>query len=757
MLVLAFPASAKSSRNTPAQTAQHSPAANDTQLSLADFGAAGDGVTDDGPAFQGALDALAAAGGGTLFVPAGSYLVATAVVKDFSDVANATVRIQGVPSLTMPAPPTASAEELAAGLDLTSQIIPATGPTQSAFTLTHLHELTVEHIDFTGRPEETTDAFVTLYLGYIEKALIRHCEFYGLSSFGVVPGFGGGNIVRAVQSELWIDVSVFLGCTANSGSYAPVVENIDWRKFTMTNSIFLDYGLRAFFSKTGLGAPFSWINIADAAAAVPESTRREFVVRDTFLDEGGWIGITATPHRWGPQVAPIDLVYISGLKMNVSNLGTAGHAFFDVQNVLIENSHYGWSHNTIAAISLNGIGTAIFDNLTCIDDADRLYADNRTGRLTVINSEFSDLDSQAEITTVFDTAPEQDPVQYVRRQFISTLGQQPDPAAHFYWADRLIKCGQNNVCLNENRGELSKYLSTHPHPEFSIAGTVVDENGIPVTDVAVRLTGSQSNSALTDAEGSFRFSSLPTSGSYTVTVSKRHYSFTPDNQTFVTPADNVTVNFRARLNRHSIGGRITMTNGTGISGVKVQLAQSPTTSVTTDSNGSYSFRDLPAGQNYTVLPSSNDRVFTPSSITFDDLSKDEVANFGGKLQPELLTLDDSEVAIALDSFSFVAQPLSIFSFFGLNGDTLTRVTVFAKNLEPFITSSEISAVAEDDNAQIHPLEIEHIGEVPGHSWLKQLNIKLSRDLPAAGCVKLRISVAGVNSNDAQLCIGRAIR
>src|SRR6185369_8043897 len=52
-------------------------------LNLADFGAVGDGVADNGPAFQSAIDALAAAGGGTLLVPAGKFLVATPVVKDF--------------------------------------------------------------------------------------------------------------------------------------------------------------------------------------------------------------------------------------------------------------------------------------------------------------------------------------------------------------------------------------------------------------------------------------------------------------------------------------------------------------------------------------------------------------------------------------------------------------------------------------------------------------------------------------------------
>ncbi|MCX7597279.1 MAG: hypothetical protein N2512_00200 [Armatimonadetes bacterium] len=50
-------------------------AAGATVISVTDFGATGDGVTDDRPAIQAALDALAAKGGGTLRIPKGTYLL----------------------------------------------------------------------------------------------------------------------------------------------------------------------------------------------------------------------------------------------------------------------------------------------------------------------------------------------------------------------------------------------------------------------------------------------------------------------------------------------------------------------------------------------------------------------------------------------------------------------------------------------------------------------------------------------------------
>src|SRR5512136_2858118 len=45
-------------------------------LDVRDFGAAGDGATDDTASFQKALDAAGAVGGGAVFAPRGSYFFA---------------------------------------------------------------------------------------------------------------------------------------------------------------------------------------------------------------------------------------------------------------------------------------------------------------------------------------------------------------------------------------------------------------------------------------------------------------------------------------------------------------------------------------------------------------------------------------------------------------------------------------------------------------------------------------------------------
>lgn len=723
-----------------------------TTLNVSDFGAVGDGVTDDGPAFQSALDALADAGGGTLFVPAGRYLIKTPVNKDFSALNGGSVSIQGVPSDQMPAPPTAHGNDLAAGLALESEILPATGPTASAITISHLKILSVEHLVFTGNPKVITDAFITLNMRDVVQAKVFHCEFYGISTVATLPGLGGGNLVRATRSNLSIEQSSVLGSTANSGTYAPIVENLEWHGFQISNSIFIDYGLRAFFGKMGIGSPLSWINFGGAAKRTPESSRREIVIRDTFFDEGGWIGLTAYPHRFTSPIEPIerfDLLYISGMKMNVSNLGTAGHHFFGVANVMIENSHYGWSRNTGAAIAVERSDHVILDRLTCIEDADRIRADERTKRLTVINSEFGGLDSKAQKTTVLDTPDDEDPVQYVRQQFLSLLGREPDPAAHFFWSDLLIRCDGDQDCLDTQRDEMQEFLNSDPEKDFVFAGTVTDENNKPVSGVTLTLSGSQFAAATTDQQGNFRFFALPTSGVYTVTAKKKHYTFTVDSHTFERPVRNVNAAFRARLNRHSITGRITKANGSGASGVVVQVADSVST--TTDANGNYSFLDLAAGENYNVVPSAKDNVFFPAKRSFVELSANGSASFAMRLTPELLTVENSENALVFDSTTFLTQPLSVFDLLGYSNDGINRLMLFARNLEGINDRSQFSVVAEDAAGQTYPLPIEFMADVPRQSWLKQFNVKLSPEL-SGKCVRLRITTGTITTNTARICL-----
>jgi len=416
-----------------------------TVLNLRNFGAAGDGIADDGPALQRALDALANAGGGTLHVPPGSYAIATPVARDFTAKASAiAIRGQG-PGIAIDVAGNGS------GLSLTSEFIIKVGEQRIALALGGLETLLIRDMAFSGIKDAGDDAHVVLQLNEIERIRIEHCEFYGLAS--LTPG---GSIVTAYKSGLSVDGTAFLGCTVNGAHSASMIQNLTWKDIAITNTKFIDYGTRPnFFSKTPISTPYSWIGIGDAEDVQGTSSRRDAVIRNVFLDEGALIGITARPDLHGPSSAPFN-VFISAIRMNVSNLASSGIYLLGADKVLIERSHFGWSHNADAAIILRAVNEAILDRLECVADANTIRADGDTKRLLIVNSTYETLASAAPYTKKITT--QDDPVQFVRQQYLDVLRAEPELHALHDWAGQMLKCEDDARCLAERRTALAKYL-----------------------------------------------------------------------------------------------------------------------------------------------------------------------------------------------------------------------------------------------------------------------------------------------------------
>ena len=593
-------------------------------LNLKDFGAVGDNVADDGPALQQALDALAQAGGGTLFVPKGTYAIVTPVAKDFAGLASS-ITIVGVESSTVVDITTPGGTELIKGLGLVSEFTPKTGPNQAAIHITGLQTLLFNHLTFLGTAGVPTDAKYSLLLEKIEDANIKHCEFYGLGSWT-------GAVIMATLSHLKIDQTKFLGCAGSSGTYLPVVQNLRWKGITVTTTAFVDFGLRALYSKTTNGMPISWINIGNAEAVTNDSPRREVVIRNVFLDEGSYMGITSLPYLYSPMTAPIDLVYVTGLRENVSNAAGHGNHFDVLRGLFIEKSKYEWSKNASSAINIRAVGNVILDQVQCLVAANRINATTQTGKLTVVNSIYTYLNSMAQVTRVVTTPTlDEDPVQYVKQQYNLALGHGPDPAGHYYWSDLLLRCEDNQQCVDDTRTALANYLGQLPAPTFAINGRIIGEDGQPTPGVAVKLNGSQAVSTVTDSDGRYHFSGLPTSGNYTIALSKPHYTFNQLSQNFINPGGDQTADFTAILNKYTISGRVRNTvNTTNMAGVTITLSGSQNATTTTDNNGNFSF-NLPAFGNYTLTASLKYYSFTLPSLSFNNLVANQTANFGGKI------------------------------------------------------------------------------------------------------------------------------
>jgi uncharacterized delta-60 repeat protein len=122
--------------------------------------------------------------------------------------------------------------------------------------------------------------------------------------------------------------------------------------------------------------------------------------------------------------------------------------------------------------------------------------------------------------------------------------------------------------------------------------------------------------------------------------------------------------------------------------------------------------------------------------------------------PVLLTDENTNRAAALDSITFVRDPLPVLTSSNFSSDRHTRIMLFAINvdLKPEEGASVITAQAEDSQQRVFPLTVEYAGKVPRFDWLTQINVRLTDDLENAGDVRLSIRVRGVQSNTVLLTI-----
>lgn len=623
-LLVGFPDASAKEKLSQKDRKATAPVANvpSTTLNLMDFGATADGVTDDGPALKNALDALSDAGGGTLFVPSGSYAIVTPVAVDFSGAASAIV-IQGAPSETQ-----LDVAGNGTGLNLTSEFVIKVGLSNDALWFHGLDSLLIKDLIFLGVQTVDTDARIVIALTDIEDAKIEHSEFYGLASF--VPN---GALVSAYDSGLSLEQVAFLGCASNSGLNTSIVQTILWKKISVVDTKFIDYGTRPdFYSKTPWQSPYSWIGIGNVAPPDNLSGPREAIIDHVFLDEGGYYGVSARPDWFGANPDAKFGIFISRLRMNVTNLGAFGLYLHGADDVFIERSHFGWSHNASGAMRITS-REALLDLLECIAHAHTISVGAVTQKLTLINSIYEFLESEAQTNRVFNTQdPMDDPVQFVRQQYLNVVQREPDLPALYHWANQLLDCESNVECKQQTQAALATYLAADPAEFFNLTGIVRDENGQPLANVPVTLEGTISLATQTSATGAYSFLNLRTAGRYQVQASKTHYTF-PAAQVDH-PAGNQLLNLTGTLNRHVISGRVVDATGQGVVGALLTLAGSQSQTTQSDALGNYS---LLAGGSYSVTASRQNYTFATPMVAFQILGADQTANFTGVIATHTIT------------------------------------------------------------------------------------------------------------------------
>ncbi|HKQ77888.1 MAG TPA: carboxypeptidase regulatory-like domain-containing protein [Blastocatellia bacterium] len=159
--------------------------------------------------------------------------------------------------------------------------------------------------------------------------------------------------------------------------------------------------------------------------------------------------------------------------------------------------------------------------------------------------------------------------------------------------------------------------------DLSISGRVATSQGAGIQGVNISVTGGPFGpaSATTDSNGNYTVSQLWPGYNYTVTPSKAGYTFNPQNRVYNQLNENVTdADFTGSLITYAISGRVTNSQGTGISQVTVTLSGTHGGTTSTNGNGDYSFTNLTSGGSYTVTASKTGYSFTPTNRSYTNLS-----------------------------------------------------------------------------------------------------------------------------------------
>lgn len=202
--------------------------------------------------------------------------------------------------------------------------------------------------------------------------------------------------------------------------------------------------------------------------------------------------------------------------------------------------------------------------------------------------------------------------------------------------------------------------------------------------------------------------------------------------------------------KYAVVGRVATADNAPVVGATVTIDETQA-SVTTDVNGEFGFANLPSGASYTLSVAKTGYYFVTPSVLLNNLDRNRSVSFKASAVPLLLTEENSNRAVALDSVTMTRGPFTLAAPLTRNfsADGRTRIILFAANVE-LKPGDSFFVIAEDSQQTLFQLPVENIGKVPGQDWLTQINVRLPDGL--AGEVGVTVIVRGELSNKAFVSI-----
>lgn len=288
-------------------------------VNVKDYGAKGDGTTNDTAAIQSALNAAAAVATPTssaiLYFPPGIYKITSTVTKSFTSL-QSNIIFRGAGSQT--------------------QIQFAVGTTATGLSLSSLHSVLFKDLVFTG--VYGTSIGRGIYLDTVLQATFENVHFYGVNSYGV--SYGGA--VVANNSRLTLRDSSFRGCSGDSLNNTGNVTLTSWRDLNVDNVEFIDFGTINGVTYSTSTSPDGWIRLGNVLPVTNSYSGGHALIRNVVADEGA----ASTLRAYTDDGSQIQSLEIDGWRTN--NGSQQGFWLNGIRSVVIRNSQVAYQPSVVS-------------------------------------------------------------------------------------------------------------------------------------------------------------------------------------------------------------------------------------------------------------------------------------------------------------------------------------------------------------------------------------------------------------------------
>lgn len=203
---------------------------------------------------------------------------------------------------------------------------------------------------------------------------------------------------------------------------------------------------------------------------------------------------------------------------------------------------------------------------------------------------------------------------------------------------------------------------------------------------------------------------------------------------------------------YDIGGLITSSDNAPLAGATITINETQS-SVASDANGSFSFTGLPAGGNYTVSVTKAGYRFTPSSAAFNNLDRNQTANFVGLIDAPAFQFSvanyqvgegDGHVAVSVTRSDSIAEAVVDYATSDASGlNSCSSVTGMASSRCDYATTVGTLRFAPGETSKTINIPLVDDGLAEG---TESLTISLSN--PAAGSSTIAAATITITDNDA---------